>query len=296
MFKPVCWRSESTKESPTLPRPAGSLVPRAKITSASGQSKAWASGSTLGFTSRPVAVTSAEAPRPTQRAADRTLPARGLRMRLNFTGQFYPLSGLTKPSEAVDGRSQGFPITAYRDRNQSRILGVSVPRQPATWLHVSGYRFQLRRLECALLRVDTCLLGEPLRARTAPLPVGCALAAIALAGSVFLALPRPEARLDQAQIVMGKQTGALYVRVGDTWHPVLNLASARLIAGSDATPQPVRESQLSRTKRGPLLGIPGAPQFVGPLLCGDESAWAICDTDGNAATTVLVEPAERLSA
>lgn len=217
-------------------------------------------------------------------------------MRLNFTGQFYPLSATTKPSEAVDGRPQGFPMTAYRDRNRSRILGVSVPRQPATWLHVSGYRFQLRRLECALLRVDTCLSGEPLRARTAPLTIGCALAAIAVAGSVLLALLRPEARLDQAQIVMGKQTGALYVRVGDTWHPVLNLASARLIAGSDANPQPVRESQLSRTKRGPLLGIPGAPQFVGPLLSGDESAWTICDTDGNAATTVLVEPAERLSA
>lgn len=217
-------------------------------------------------------------------------------MRLNFTGQFYPLSATTKPSEAVDGRPQGFPMTAYRDRNRSRILGVSVPRQPATWLHVSGYRFQLRRLECALLRVDTCLSGEPLRARTAPLTIGCALAAIAVACSVLLALLRPEARLDQAQIVMGKQTGALYVRVGDTWHPVLNLASARLIAGSDANPQPVRESQLSRTKRGPLLGIPGAPQFVGPLLSGDESAWTICDTDGNAATTVLVEPAERLSA
>ena len=44
---------------------------------------------------------------------------------------------------------------------------------------------------------------------------------------------------------MGKQSGALYVRVGDTWHPALNLASARLIAGTSANPQPVPESELA---------------------------------------------------
>ena len=59
---------------------------------------------------------------------------------------------------------------------------------------------------------------------------------------------------------MAQVSGALYVRVGDTWHPVLNLASARLVAGTDINPQPVRESEFTHVKRGPLLGIPGAPQ------------------------------------
>ena len=90
---------------------------------------------------------------------------------------------------------------------------------------------------------------------------------------------------------MGQESGALYVRVGDTWHPVLNLASARLIAATDTNPQPVRDSELSRTKRGPLLGIPGAPQILGRPLAADESTWAICDTDSDAATTVAVGPA-----
>jgi type VII secretion protein EccB len=45
---------------------------------------------------------------------------------------------------------------------------------------------------------------------------------------------------------------------------------------------------LGRTKRGPLLGIPGAPQLLGPPLSADESIWTICDTDSNAATTVVV--------
>jgi type VII secretion protein EccB len=163
-----------------------------------------------------------------------------------------------------------------------------VPREPTTWLHVSGYRFLLRRIECALLSGNTRMASGPLRARTASLTVGCVLAAIAVAACAFLGLLRPQVRLDQARIVMGRESGALYVRVGDTWHPVLNLASARLIAATDANPQPVRESELGRTKRGPLLGIPGAPQLLGPALSGDESVWTVCDTDNDAATTVVV--------
>ncbi|HEY0227577.1 MAG TPA: type VII secretion protein EccB [Mycobacterium sp.] len=170
-----------------------------------------------------------------------------------------------------------------------------MPRQPTTWLQVSGYRFLLRRVECALLRADTCPAGQPLRTRTAPLTIGCVLAAIVLAASASLTLLRGEARLDQAQIVMGKKSGALYVRVGDTWHPVLNLPSARLIAGTSADPQPVLESEFSRTKRGPLLVIPGAPQFIGPLLSGGESVWTMCDTDSAAATTVVVGALEQSS-
>ncbi len=163
-----------------------------------------------------------------------------------------------------------------------------MPRQRTTWLHVSGYRFLLRRIECALLGVDSRAGGETLRARTVSLTVGCVLATVAALVCGFLALLRPQARLDQARIVMGQESGALYVRVGDTWHPVLNLASARLIAATDANPQPVRESELRRTKRGPLLGIPGAPQLLGPPLSPDESIWTICDADRNAATTVVV--------
>src|SRR6201993_2406762 len=164
-------------------------------------------------------------------------------------------------------------------------------RQPTTRLHVSGYRFLSRRIECALLGRDLGAVNEPLPARTAALTVGAALATIAVVACALLALLRPQADLDRVRIVMGKESGALYVRVGDIWHPVLNLASARLIAATDANPQPVRESELRGTKRGPLLGIPGAPQLLGPPLSPDESVWTICDTDSNAATTIVIGPA-----
>ena len=174
------------------------------------------------------------------------------------------------------------------DKLRGGILDRSVPRQPTTRLQIGAYRFLLRRIECALLTGDTGMAGQSLRARTVSLTVGCALSAIAVAGCAFLALLRPQAAFDHARIVMGRDSGALYVRVGDTWHPVLNLASARLIAATDANPQPVPESELGRTKRGPLLGIPGAPQLLGPPLSRDESAWTICDTDGNTATTIVI--------
>jgi type VII secretion protein EccB len=163
-----------------------------------------------------------------------------------------------------------------------------VPRQPTTWLHVSGYRFLLRRIECALLGRDLDTAGAGVRAQTASLALGGVLTAVAMAACAFLALLRPQVALDRAQIVMGQESGALYVRVGDTWHPVLNLASARLIAAAATNPQPVPESDLAHTKRGPLLGIPGAPQSLGEPLPMGESAWTICDTDTTGTTTVIV--------
>lgn len=163
-----------------------------------------------------------------------------------------------------------------------------MPRQPTAWLHVTGHRFLLRRLERALLGGDLHARGALLRAQTGALPIGCVIAAIALAGCAIVALLRPHVALDKARLVMGQESGALYVRVGDIWHPVLNLASARLIAAAAVNPQPVPESDLSRTKRGPLLGIPGAPQSLGEPLSADESAWTICNTRATGATTVVV--------
>lgn len=163
-------------------------------------------------------------------------------------------------------------------------------------LDVSGYRFLLRRLECALLGLDLGEANALRRARAAPLALGCALAVATLAGCALLGVLRPHADLGQARIVIAQPSGALYVRVGDTWHPVLNLASARLIAEAPANPQPVRDADLGRTKRGPLLGIPGAPQLLGQPLPADESDWTICDTHETGATTVIVGPTDVSSA
>lgn len=163
-----------------------------------------------------------------------------------------------------------------------------MPRQPATWLYASAYRYLLRRTESALLGENFRATAVPLRRRTAPLALGCVVTAVVVAGCAVLALLRPHVALDRVQIVVSRESGALFVRVGDVWHPVLNLASARLIAATAADPQPVTESDLGATKRGPLLGIPGAPQFLGRPLPPGDMGWSICASAGAGITTVII--------
>jgi type VII secretion protein EccB len=159
-------------------------------------------------------------------------------------------------------------------------------RQPTTRLQVSGYRFLVRRMEHALVRGDVRMLDDPLRAQSLSLIAGCIVAAIVVAGCAILAYLRPGGGLGGAPIVMDRDSGALYVRIDDSWHPVLNLASARLVAGTPANPEVVSGSAIESARRGPLVGIPGAPAVIADPLSRDESAWTVCDSATG--TTVIV--------
>jgi type VII secretion protein EccB len=154
-------------------------------------------------------------------------------------------------------------------------------------LQVNGYRFLVRRMENALVRGDVRMLDDPLRAQSLSLAAGCVLAAIAVAVCAVLAFFQPRGDVGGAAIVTARESGALYVRIGETMHPALNLASARLITGAPDEPDLVGTSALDRTKRGPLVGIPGAPDTIGVSLGADESVWTVCE-DAAGRTTVLV--------
>lgn len=163
-----------------------------------------------------------------------------------------------------------------------------MPRRPTTWLQVSAYRYLSRRLECALLGQDPAAAAMRARGQPAALAAGAVLTAAALAAATLLGLLRPHVALDGARVVLARDSGALFVRVGDTWHPVLNLASARLIAASAVDPLTIRQADLDGSKRGPLLGIPGAPAFLGRPLAAADTAWSLCDSDGAGATTTIL--------
>jgi type VII secretion protein EccB len=151
-------------------------------------------------------------------------------------------------------------------------------RQPTTRLQVSGYRFLVRRMEHALMRGDIQMLHDPMRAQSLSFIAGCVLAVVIIAVCAILAFLRPHAGLGSAPIVMARDSGALYARVGDTLHPVMNLASARLVTGSAETPKLVDPTEIETAKRGPLLGIPGAPTVIAKPLTRSESAWTVCDS------------------
>lgn len=91
-------------------------------------------------------------------------------------------------------------------------------RQATTRLYVSGYRFLLRRMEHALVCGDVRMLDDPRRAQSLSLIAGVVLAVIVVAACVVLAFVDSSGTLGSAPIVMVRETGALYVRVGDTVH------------------------------------------------------------------------------
>jgi len=132
-------------------------------------------------------------------------------------------------------------------------------------------------MEHALLRGDIRMLHDPMRAQSLSFIAGCVLAVVVIAVCAILAFLRPHAGLGGEPIVMSRDSGALYVRVGDTLHPVMNLASARLVTGSAATPKLVDATDIEMAKRGPMLGIQGAPTVIAKPLTRGESAWTVCD-------------------
>ena len=140
-------------------------------------------------------------------------------------------------------------------------------------------------MEHALVRGDVRMLDDPLRAQSLSLIAGIILAVMVVAACAILAFLRPPGTLGSAPVVMVRDSGALYVRIGDIIHPVLNLASARLIAGTPANPEMVSASAINAAKRGPLVGIPGAPATIAAPLDSDESGWAVCE-DATSTTVI----------
>ncbi|MEV0293232.1 type VII secretion protein EccB [Nocardia sp. NPDC050710] len=158
-----------------------------------------------------------------------------------------------------------------------------MPAQLTTRAQVNGYRFLLRRLDHALVRRDVRMLHDPMRSQVRSMMVGAILGLLVVAGAAIMAFLRPQGSIGNAQIVMGKESGALYVIVEDKQaeqklHPVLNLASARLITGSSESPTSVKDSKLAPMPRGSLLGIPGAPAALPGSALGGRSEWSLCDT------------------
>lgn len=160
-----------------------------------------------------------------------------------------------------------------------------MPGRSTTQLQLSAHRFLARRMERALRCGQAT--GGPVPGRAA-LGLGWLLSMVVAAGAVMLAVLRPQPVLGDAPIVLDRATGALYVRIGDTMHPVYNLASARLITGA-ADPRPVDGTAIGRVRRGPPLGIPGAPGVLGAALPGAVT-WSLCEDSAGATLIVGADP------
>ncbi|OMC48887.1 type VII secretion protein EccB [Mycobacterium sp. IS-1264] len=141
---------------------------------------------------------------------------------------------------------------------------------------VTGWRFVMRRIASGIALHDTRMLVDPLRTQSRAVLMGVLILATGLAGCFVFSLIRPNGQVGNNAVLADRSTAALYVRVGDDLHPVLNLTSARLIVGHPVNPTTVKSTELDRFPRGNLIGIPGAPERMVQNASHDAN-WTVCD-------------------
>jgi type VII secretion protein EccB len=156
---------------------------------------------------------------------------------------------------------------------------------------VSGWRFVMRRIASGVALHDTRMLVDPLRTQSRAVLTGVLIVITGLIGCFLFSFIRPSGSAGTDSILADRSTAALYVKVGEQLHPVLNLTSARLIVGRADNPTTVKTSEIDQFPRGNLVGIPGAPER---MVRNDtrDADWAVCDAVGGAdpGVTVIAGP------
>ena len=151
---------------------------------------------------------------------------------------------------------------------------------------VSAWRFLRHRVAVAIGRRNVRLVHDPSKNSVAALRVSF-IAALAIVGiCMVVAFIKPMGQVGKNPIVEARGGGGIYVDVGGVMHPVLNKASARLIAGQAVDPTLVPMSEILKSPVGPILGIQGAPDDLGVRTPGD-TGWALCDKLGSQGSQVI---------
>ena len=176
---------------------------------------------------------------------------------------------MTEPQDERRSFASRTPVNENPDK-------VVYRRGFVTRHQVTGWRFVMRRIASGIALHDTRMLVDPLRTQSRAVLMGVLILITGLAGCFVFSFIRPSGSAGNNAVLADKSTAALYVRVGDELHPVLNLTSARLIVGRPVNPTTVKSSELDRFPRGNLIGIPGAPERMVQNTSHDAN-WTVCD-------------------
>ncbi|ORW19756.1 type VII secretion protein EccB, partial [Mycolicibacter nonchromogenicus] len=188
------------------------------------------------------------------------------------------------PSDRSDDERRSFASRTPVNENPDR---VEYRRGFVTKHQVSGWRFVMRRIASGVALHDTRMLVEPLRSQARAVLMGLLVLATVAGGCFVFTLIWPNSAANDDPVLADRSTSALYVRVGDQLHPVLNLTSARLIAGRPVNPTMVKSTALDKFARGNLIGIPGAPERMVQSSARD-AEWTACDSVSGSAAGVTV--------
>lgn len=162
---------------------------------------------------------------------------------------------------------------------------------------VEAYSFSRRRLVTAF--VSGAPGGrevEPTRpGRT--IVGGLALAVLLVAGAAIAGVfsPKDPSDWNQPGLIVSKETGAAYVILAESDHPVLrpviNITSARLILDTGAEPQPriLSQSTIDAQTIGEDIGILGAPANLPTSSLLIDDGWTACTADDEGLRLAVAE-------
>lgn len=153
-----------------------------------------------------------------------------------------------------------------------------------------SYQFAVQRVVSAVAAHESNPSRPPGRRAGLALLAGVLAAALGLAGFAVWGLLQPGGSTkwrSGTAVIVEKESGAKFVYLDGVLHPVVNYASALLIVGAAKTISVARRS-LAGAPRGPLLGIPGAPDAVPGRRDLLGRPWAVCGEAGPGRSTVLV--------
>ncbi|MEU5692059.1 type VII secretion protein EccB [Actinosynnema sp. NPDC020468] len=156
---------------------------------------------------------------------------------------------------------------------------------------VQAHRFMMGRLASALLRVDPDAPESPLHRTYRGSTIGGLIATLACVGVFIYGLISPGGntswKVDGALVVVDS-SGARFLYADGKLLPVLNYASAKLVAGDRLVVHHVAENSLKDVPRGEPLGIVGAPDTLPPLAADPWEVCAAVDHDQVGATSLRV--------
>jgi type VII secretion protein EccB len=158
---------------------------------------------------------------------------------------------------------------------------------------IQAYSFIVGRLNSGVLRVDLDSPDQPLSRTNRGMTTGllCALLVGVVIAVYGFVVPGGNSSWKQpGAFIIVKDSGARFLYAGDELHPVLNMTSARLIAGSQMTVHTVSAASLTGARRGAPLGIVGAPDALPAASQLTRSAWSVCAVPGTDDGTATGSP------
>lgn len=143
--------------------------------------------------------------------------------------------------------------------------------------------FVMGRLTSGVLRLEPDGLDQPVT-RTSRGLLGGIVAAV-LIGLVmtliaFLLPGGNDSWKQTGTLVVVKDSGSRYLSVDGVLHPVLNLTSAKLLAGESMNMRSLSAASIRTAPRGAVVGLVGAPDSLPQAEDVDEQFWTACALPG----------------